>query len=173
MLSKKYAQAYVHLFGADISLEDVQRIEKAVDFLNTNRHILFFLTVPTIDASIKTKSLYEFADRLGLPASINKLIDLILKHKRGELLAQVLKQIVQVYHALRSIHTFRITSSQPLSVPNRNVIEKFLAKRVEGTILYTYSVDRDLIAGIRAQSDTLLWECSVAQQLRHIQHTVL
>ena len=36
------------------------------------------------------------------------------------------------------------------------------------TNLYAYSIDTDLIAGVRIQSDTLLWEYSIDKQLRKL-----
>lgn len=164
----KYAHAYIHVSGDLLTQHEILQCQKAADFLNTHGRALFLLKVPVIPYEVKREALMEITARFTLPKSIQALIDLLLKHKRAFLLADILDEISTIYAKKKSIHTFRVTSSAELTARERGDIESFLADRVQGTIIYTYVVDKKLIAGIRLQSETLLWEHSIDKQLREV-----
>jgi F0F1-type ATP synthase delta subunit len=67
------------------------------------------------------------------------------------------------------IHDFVIKSAVALSQQEKDQIEKFLARKTGQDNIYTYHVDTRLIAGVRLRSQTLLWEHSIAQQLRQLE----
>lgn len=164
----KYAHAYIHVSADLLTQEDMRQCQKAAEFLHTHGRALFLLKVPVIPHEIKREALMEIAKRFALHASMESLIDLLLKHKRAFLLADILDEIIALYAQKKSIHTFKVTSSAELTAHERANIESFLADRVQGTIIYRYAVDKKLIAGIRLQSETLLWEHSIDKQLREV-----
>lgn len=64
---------------------------------------------------------------------------------------------------------FLITSSQPLSLIDKEKIHHFLTTNTHAIVETSYALDPSLIAGLRIQSTTYLWEKSIAQQLRAVQ----
>lgn len=164
----KYAYAYMNVSGDRLAQDEIRQCQQAADFLHTHARALFLLKVPVIPQEVKREALTEIMARFELPESIQILIDLLLEHKRAFLLADILDEISIIYANRKMIHTFKVTSSSELSARERSDIEAFVADRVQGTIMYTYVVDKKLIAGIRIQSETLLWEHSIDKQLRDV-----
>ena len=167
-LVNKYAHAYLHVSSDQLTTHDILQYQQAAEFLHTHARALFLLKVPVIPYQVKREALMQITERFKLHASIQPLIELLLEHKRAFLLADILDEISALYNQKKSIHTFTVTSSAQLSDDERKNIERFLADRVQGTIMYTYVVDKKLIAGIRLQSETLLWEHSIDKQLRDV-----
>jgi ATP synthase F1 delta subunit len=167
-LVNKYAHAYLHVSSDQLTTHDVLLYQQVAAFLHTHVRALFLLKVPVIPCQVKREALKEVTTRFRLHVSIQSLIDLLLAHKRAFLLADILDEISRLYHHKKSIHTFTVTSSAELTDDERKNIERFLADKVQGTIMYTYVVDKKLIAGIRLQSETLLWEHSIDKQLRDV-----
>ncbi len=169
-LAHKYASAFLKVYNEQLIFDDIERINAAADFLDKHRRALFLLKVPFIKRAIKEKELYELWDRFALVKPVKKLIALLLDHKRSYLLAAVFKAIVYRYQKLHTIHTIKVTSSIELSEKYRGDIEAFVDQQLSGTKLYRYEVDQKLIAGIRLQSDTILWEFSIDKSLRELAH---
>ncbi len=172
MLAKKYAQAYLNTVGSSFTMQDRTQLLRALDFLKKNKRAVFLMKFPLLKRDVKMKGYDLFFKRYDLPSSLLQLVDLLIKHNRGIYLMDVLRQIVMLFEKEHDMHLFTVSSSHKLDREQRVQTEKFLAKRVSGTILYTYTVDPDLIAGMRMQSNTLMWEFSIKQQLRAIAQKV-
>jgi len=59
---------------------------------------------------------------------------------------------------------FNITSSHHLDISDLEIIEKFLAFKTGKKIISHHNLNKKLIAGIRLESNTLLWEYSIYKQ---------
>ncbi len=168
ILTKKYAYAFINTFGSELSHEDIENISLAADFLKNHRRAVFLLKVPKLDQEIKKRGLREFATRFKLAESIRHLQELLFKHGRAHLFAAVMQEIVSCYRQRNNIMVFKVTSSGVLPEKSRVVIEQFMGRETPGAHLYRYTLDVSLIAGVRIQSDTLLWEYSIDKQLREL-----
>jgi F0F1-type ATP synthase delta subunit len=73
----------------------------------------------------------------------------------------------------KNIMHIRVSSACQLTPEQKTVIQEFMAQATKKQIIDDYEVDADLINGIRIQSNTLLWEQSVAQRLRDVKQFLL
>ncbi len=92
----------------------------------------------------------------------------LIEHKRIWLAAAVFRRLFALYKERTGLHQFVVRSSHELTDELRIEVERFLARAAGQGSIYTYTVDNRLIAGIRMQSDTLLWENSVRKQLNTV-----
>lgn len=172
-IARRYAQAFLNVFIDAISLDDCSHIEMAAHFLTKHRQALFFLTLPHIEFSTKVSLLERLMKSLSVDPSINKLIKLLIRDKRLFLLPEVFEQISLLYREEKNIKLFMVMSSHTLEEKALRVVQRFLATKIGCDIVYTYKENRDLIAGIRLQSDTLLWEYSIRKQLMMMQAALI
>ena len=171
-LSRKYAKAFNNVFAARLSLSDIEHIAQATDYLESRRRTCFFLRLPVIDDDTKKQALILMCKRFSLPLAVENLIDLLLSHKRSYILPHVLTYIVELYKIRHKILNFTIASSHQLSEKTIETIQEFLAKQTGNTIMYIDKIDKKLIAGLRLESTTFLWEYSIRKHLRRIQQSV-
>jgi ATP synthase F1 delta subunit len=169
IVSKKYALAFLNLFGSRLSPVDIEHIDQAMRFLFEHQQVLGLLKISGISNEDKRRVLYKFAQKYKLPALFNHVIDLLVEHKRAFILPHVLEMIIFVFQQREGIDTFKISSSHPLEKEVIAILEHFLQQKTGQRIRSSYTIDESLIAGIRMQSSTFLWEYSVAQQLRELQ----
>ncbi len=172
-LTRKYAKAFINVFFSELSLDDVAHIVQAADYLASRRRTRFFLRLPAIDVSIKKQVLDLVCKRFSLPLPVEKIIDLLLEHKRSYLLHHVLLYSAELYYVHHNIVTFTIASSHELPQKSVDIIQDFLARKTKRTIMYTNKIDKKLIAGIRLESGVFLWEYSIHKHLRRIQQSVI
>lgn len=166
MLAQKYAHAFINVFGSVISYDEVRYGGQAASYLYHHRRALFLLKISTLDDEVKRKGLRELCQKFKLPAAFETLIDLLLHDGRAYLFAAVLDVLVLTYRKVHAIAEFHVTSASVLKPDTRVFLEKFMNGKTTSTNFYTYDLNQSLIAGVRMQSDTLLWEYSIDKKLR-------
>ena len=80
-----------------------------------------------------------------------------------------IEQLNDYSQKIEHIMITRIHMHLLLSMNDKEQIEQFLVRATGHTNIYKYKVDNALIAGVRLQSETLLWEHSIAKQLRQLE----
>jgi len=166
LISRKYAQAFLNIYIEKISLENFKSIKKLSEFLNNHKKIMFYFDIPNINNENKTYILNEILKNFNLLEVLKSLIELLLKHKRLYLIYEVLNQIIYLYKQRKNIMIFRIASSHPLDKYELQVVEKFLSHSTGKKIISEYSLDKNLVAGIKLLSGTMLWEYSISKQCK-------
>lgn len=164
-LAKKYAQAFFNVYGDQLSDKDFYNICSAGSFFARHKQVLFFLTWPIIETDIKVKAIKQALLVFHLSDPFDKLVDLLATHKRTFLIMLVLDKLCALYKKNNKIMTFSIASSHQLEADQLDILKRFLMGITGQTIMYEYKVDKKLIAGIRMESQTLLWEYSISMQL--------
>ena len=172
-VARKYAQAFLNVFADTISQDDFEHIEAAALFFKKQPSLLFFLKWPALGVAVKVEALNKVLQKFGLPDSFNKLVDLLAQDKRTFLIAEVLSQISKQYKKSHKLGVFNISSAHQLNEQELTTIKEFLAKLTGLDIIYNYTIDKKLIAGIRLQSDTYLWEYSIANQLNQLKLSLI
>ncbi len=165
-VARKYAVAYLNVFGSDFVPDDLGNLDALSDFLKEYHHVTYLLGLPVIPHQKKKEMLNALSREFHLTDRIDKLVDLLLHDKRLFLLGPILEFMARLYREKHHIIEFSITSYPCLSESDLNDLTQFLARSTGCAIIYTNNEDKNLIAGIRMESTTYLWEFSIAQQLR-------
>jgi ATP synthase F1 delta subunit len=168
VLAKKYAQAFFNVYGSQLTEDDFHNACAAGAFFEQHQKALFFLKQPVIETSIKVNTIKHALSVFHLKNQFDKLIALLATHKRLFLIMLVLEKLCELYKKYNNIMTFTISSSHKLEAAQLDILKQFLVNITGQTIVYEYMVDKKLIAGIRMESPTLLWEHSISKQLASI-----
>jgi len=164
IVSRKYAKAFLNMYEDQISVELFNNIKKLEAFFHDHKKVVYLLSIPNILPETKEKLLGELFQKFNLDALLQPLIHLLSKSKRLFLIDDILKHIRLLYKERKDIMRFNITSSHEISNQDLEIIENFLAYKTKKTIISTHWIDKSLVAGIRLQSGTLLWEYSIDKQ---------
>lgn len=169
ILARRYAQAFLHDFHDKISLDECTRLEEFSTTLATIHSSLTLLQFMDLSLEKKTDLLYAYFKKNGLSLdAYKKLISLLLAQKRIMLLASIMHSMVMLYKERNNISSFIFTSSSPLTKDQEENIIHFLQRLTDTTVTHISVTDQSLIAGIRLQSSTLLWEDSLRNRLRSL-----
>ena len=172
-LARRYAQALLRVCGNQFSPETIAVITHANAFLRKNEQVRYFLSLPDFPVREKSKLIQRLLDTLQLPICFKNVVVLLADHKRLRLLVSVLDSIVRLYQDQQGIMSMKISSSTQLQEKQLDMLRRFLEEKTGKSIQDTFNVDKSLIAGIRLQSDSLLWEYSVRKKLRAIRLSVM
>jgi ATP synthase F1 delta subunit len=168
ILASRYAVAHLNIFGKLYTREHVQLIEQLLHYFQAHKEALFYLKLSCIKPSVKKSILINICARYGLRDDFNELFDLLITHKRLFMIIDVLYALVRTYKERNAIVEWVVKSAIVLQPTDVGVIYQFLEKKTGMRAEYTSVIDKKLVAGIRVQSTTLLWEYSVRQQLKRI-----
>lgn len=171
-LARRYARAFLNVFSTTLSSSDLENLKKMAKFLSKHSHACFLMELSLLPEDVKIKAIIDVCKRFNLSDPCHKLWLLLVKHQRASLFPDVLYLIVELYQRDANIMTFTVSSSMALSDHQKQKIEKFLHTHVKGSVLCSYILDQKLIAGIRLQSDSLLWENSIQRSLRMLQESL-
>jgi F0F1-type ATP synthase delta subunit len=172
ILALRYAQAFLNCFIDEIDRAYFTALCEVELYFRSNKKVLYFLSLSNIDQSMKETLMHTLFEQFGIARTGDRLVHTLLVGKRGHLLHAVLKHIISLYKRRTQIMSFLITTSHPVSNAQIAVIQQFLARASGCDIIYEYAVNKRLIAGIRLQSDLLLWEYSIDKQLKSMSHPI-
>lgn len=167
-VARKYAVACLNIFGSRFGKDDMSNLLVMSDFLRENHSLVFFLGLPIIKEQRKSAFLHDLAKQFHLSHLIDQLLDLLLRDKRLFLLADILRLLSDLYAQKMNILNFSIKTYPRISHTDLEELKQFLARSTGCAIIYKDYEDKNLVAGIRMQSTTYLWENSIAQQLRAV-----
>ncbi len=173
-IARKYAQAYLHVFGQQHTFQDFCSLWRASQFLSEHHSLLFYLSLPMIKDEDKKRFIDLFFEKFHLFDSLKQLFYLLLKNKHIFLTIDVLQDIYSLYKMDHKISELKIMSSSDLSEEKiREIKDFFMQKTGLEHIVIRYSVNPALIAGLRLQSETYLWEYSIAKQLQKLKQDLI
>lgn len=168
-IAKKYAKAFMLVFPQSFSRDDIQVMNYAYNFLKTHKKILFFLQLPQFNEERKKAMIADLLQYFSLPASLDSLIHLLIKHNRTFYLPDILSNIIELYAEKTNSIEFLCSSTRILNQQQQDAIQKFLNHSLNKEIILTSIIDNSLIAGLRLQSHNYLWEYSVQKQIQALQ----
>lgn len=171
MVARRYAQAYINLYHADLTPDDVKRFKEVERFFDTHPHIISLLKIALIAPGVKISALKDILiTQFKLPLSLERLIHLLVKNRRSFLIKDVVREIAALYQEREGYESFIISSSMSLAAQDVELLAQYIARNTGHTMLYEYHLDPSLIAGIRIQSNYTLWEHSVAKYINALSH---
>lgn len=163
--AKKYAYAFMTVFPKILTLNDISKIKTAQIFLQKHKRTLFFLQLPQFDNSKRESMISDLVGHFSLPIIFTKLLLLLIKHNRSFYIPDVLFFIIELYKEQTHSIDFSLQSSHPLDQQQIDSIKQFLGHRIGKNIIATPVINKSLIAGLRLQSNTIMWEYSVRKQI--------
>jgi F-type H+-transporting ATPase subunit delta len=169
VIAKRYAQAFLNIYGSQYTLDNMQAIALWNDFFRENQQMTYSLALPFISQEKKKEGLVLLQKKFNIPSTFTSLIDLLFQAKRIHLLPIVSQKILELYKKRNNVMTCVITSSHASRKEDIETIVQFISKKTRATIQYTYAQDKSLIAGIRVRSATISWEYSIKKQLQKLQ----
>jgi len=168
LLARRYARAFFNVYGTMVVETDFEGLERARIFFVQHKNINFFMKLSSLDAAVKKSAVKVLLKDLGLSPIFSKVLSLLIDEKRTYFLPEFFYQLRNEFKKVKGVTEWKISSSQDLSEDDQKIIEAFLKKTSKNDIYCVYECNNALIAGVRMQSDELLWENSVRQRLQRI-----
>ncbi|MBI2353092.1 ATP synthase F1 subunit delta [Candidatus Dependentiae bacterium] len=172
-IAKKYALAYLNKYQNDLLSEDMIAFNEVYLFFNQHHNFTQLLNIMNTDKKIMNKLFEKICHHFFLPESAKLLMELLVKHRRLNYLNDVIQDICCLYKIRKNIEMVSISSADELSAETVKELETFFERESQKKVETILSVDKALIAGVRLQSNFLLWDYSVAARLRELRQKLI
>lgn len=161
ILASRYARAHLNYVACSKDLNFAVRLGSFATFLDLYKHRLI-----QVDAT--------FYEMLGNIFSLDNcriglIARLLSRQGRLVLMPSVMRYFFEYYKRKYMLAFCKIEVSHELSDDQKEFLANFIVRASGKEIVFSVKVDRSLIAGIRIEGDEMLWESSVARQLRVIE----
>src|SRR3990167_9841469 len=164
-LARKYAIAFLNVNYKNLPEKFLCNIKNAIGFLNNNTKLFLMFSLPIFSKEDKNKAINSFLKKFNLGIEFSKLFELLVKHERPMLFKEVLNYIYTLYASYSDTLLFNFISSNKLSKEYEEILRKFIEAQTKKRVIFESTVDESLLAGVRLQSNNLLWDYSVKSRL--------
>jgi F-type H+-transporting ATPase subunit delta len=104
---------------------------------------------------------------------ILKLVDLLARRKRLDLLETIHDVLSDLADAAKGIRRALVKSAQPLSDQQKRDVEAGLARNIGGSVVGKFDVDAGLLGGIWIQVKDKVLDASLRGRLESMRHALL
>ena len=168
VLANKYAHAYFNIFNNATTYEDIEHFSEVFNMLQKNYYGLMLFSLPTVSAIDKIIIIDKVCEFAKINKGLHRLTRLLMKHQRLFLIPAIVQHLKRLYDEYHNQIRVKIISSHALDNEQIDLINAWFSKKIKKKIKYNTVVNTSLIAGLRIQSDTWLWQYCVRQQLQNL-----
>ena len=120
----------------------------------------------SVPVHVRMQALLRLVESFGLLNTLSGMIKLLTRDRRGILLGEIAQRIIYLCQKNSPYTTFKVTSALELSDDRQDQLVQFIERKTGTKARLQVTIDPSLIAGIRIQSEQLLWEYSIKKELR-------
>lgn len=168
-LAGHYAKALADaVFGPNSGLkpEDaMMQLRDAEALVSGSRELQVALDSPAVGKQRKTAVVAKLADELGVHRLVRNFLRVVVTHRRTRDLKDIRREFETAVDERLGWVPAEITSARELGAPQRQEIERILGGKLGKFIRPTYSVDAELIAGLRARVASREYDSSLRGKL--------
>jgi len=169
LIARRYAQAFIHCFSPLFSSDIIDTLHETSLVLEKQKKQFFFIDLFFMRTSEQKAVEKTIVEQLPPIPAMQQLVHLLMVDKRLALLPRVIKYVTQLLLQQQRIMPITIETFPELREQEKEQLISAFSRKIGYQLRPTFVVNKNLIAGIKMKSATLLWEQSIDQQLRKIQ----
>ncbi len=176
-LATHYARALADtVFGSNSPLAPeaaVAQLSDTVSMISGSQDLWGALLSPAVSKGKKATVISELARQSGAAQMIRNFLSVVVSHRRIHELTAMLREFRLIVDERLGIASAEITSAKELNAAERAQIEQALGERLAKTIRAEYSVDPQLLGGVRARVASREYDATLRGKLEALrQHLV-
>lgn len=168
LISSRYAHTLLEYAIASGQQEEVYTAMKIFSelFMQT-RPLRRAIENPSIALQDKKKIIVTACGN-HIPASLDKMIDLILKNKREEMIRNIALRFIELYRERYHIQYGKLVTAVPIDPEREKHFISHIQKIVGGKLEVDPVVDPDIIGGFILNLGDNRWDASISGELTRI-----
>ncbi len=174
ILAYRYAKA---LFDLAVEAGQLETVRKDIEVIRSVEHpdLRLALLSPVIRGERKMK-IFDAVFKGKVSSLTQSFFDLVFRKGREIVFPEIVNSFHEQYRNYEGIVILQITTSAPISDElKEDILNRFQARpRFQGKkLVMEHKVDENIIGGFVAQTDELLYDASIRNDLRYIKKQFL
>ena len=174
VLVKKYAQGLVQAVRDEAEYETVRAEVGAFHGLFSSREDLrHALLSPFVGAPKKARILGDVLAASRAGGKTTRLLQLLLEHKRLDILGDLLALLPEAWNEKRGILTFEVTSVVALTDKQRSRLRQALEAAEANPVDLVFRTDPAILGGLTLKRGHIVYDVSIEGQLNQLKEQIL
>ena len=172
--SERYARALFEVAKESSELDKIEiSLKSFLEVYNFSPELINFIKNPTHSNSIQLEAFNIISETLNFTKNIKNFFSLLVAKKRIFFVDKIIKSFLQLCSHKRGEVKAVLVSSKNLSKEELNEISAEFSKTLGSKIKFEYSVDENLISGVKIQLGSLMVDTSIKNKLRKYEQLMI
>ncbi len=172
--SERYARAFFEISNENNEIDLVEEsLKKFLNFYDSNIDYKNFIKNPTQSDENQMKVIQILSEKLNFSKNLKNFFSLLVEKKRIFFVKKICENILKFCSKSRGEIKAILISSKDLSSDEFSKINKEFSDSLGSTIKFDYSVDKDLIGGLKIQLGSFMIDTSIKNKLQKYKQEML
>ena len=172
--AQRYARALFEISHENLELDIVENnLKEFLNLYNSSLEFVNFIKNPTMSNNNQLKAVDIIATKFNFTTSLKNFLFLLIKKKRIFYLEKIIKSFLVLCSQKRGELKASLVSSKDLSKTELSNISLAFSESMGSKINFDYSVDEELIGGIKIQLGSLMVDTSIKNRLKKYKQLML
>jgi F-type H+-transporting ATPase subunit delta len=173
-LASRYARALAEAVRERASLErSAAELELLAGAIRESKALREFLLNPALPDPRKADALAAIVKSVGLSATTGRLIQILLKKRRADLLPDISAEFRRLEEQALNRVSVEITTAVPLEPATRKKVAEALEKFTGKSVRLEPKVDPAVLGGALARIGSVIYDGTVAGRLRKLKQQLI
>ncbi|MGD1010014.1 MAG: ATP synthase F1 subunit delta [Candidatus Aminicenantales bacterium] len=173
VLVKRYAQGLVQAVKDEGEFAAVRAdLNAFLDLYARQDELRRALMNPFINAGAKTKILKDVLDRGGAGKKTGRLLQLLLDHKRFDLVKDIAEVLPEMWNEKLGILTFEIASVIPLTDAQKSRLRETIEAAEKRPVDLVFKIDPGIIGGLALRTGHIVYDVSIQGNLNQMREHI-
>ena len=172
--SERYSRALFEVSKESSELDKTENNIKNFKLLFDNSlELINFMQNPTQSKDNQNNVVKILSEKLGFSKNLENFFLLLIKKRRIFFIKKIAESFLKLCSKKRGEIKASLISSKELSKPELEQINKDLSKSIGSSLIFEYTVDKDLIGGLKLQLGSYMIDTSIKNKLRKYEQSML
>ncbi|MDC0628572.1 ATP synthase F1 subunit delta [Pelagibacteraceae bacterium] len=165
--SERYARALFELVDENLELDKTETsVNYFLDIYNSSPEFISFIKNPTQSNKNQFEVVSTVSEKLNFPKNLKNFLSLLIEKKRIFFVKKIMLNFLKLCSKKRGEIKASLISSKILSKDELHEISLQFSQSTGAKIKFDYSVDENLIGGVKIQLGSLMVDTSIKNKLK-------
>ena len=172
--SKRYARALFEVAKESSELDEIENnLIIFLDIYISNPDLINFIKNPTQTNKSQLTAINIISEKLNFSKNIKNFFSLLVEKRRIFYIEKIIQSFLKLCSQKRGEVKASLISSRNLSNEELNEISSQFSETMGSKIKFDYSVDPDLIGGVKIQLGSLMVDTSIRNKLKKYEQLMI
>ena len=172
--SNRYARALFEVAKESTELDKIEvSLKLFLDIYNSSPELINFIKNPTQTNQNQIAAIKIISEKLNFSKNIKNFFSLLVKKRRIFYVKKIIQSFLKLCSQKRGEVKASLISSKNLSNEELNEISSQFSESMGSKIKFDYSVDPNLIGGIKIQLGSLMVDTSIKNKLKKYEQLMI
>ena len=172
--SERYARALFDVAKENSEIEKIESCLKTfLDVYNSSPELINFIKNPTKSNNIQLEAVSIISLKLNFSKNLKNFFSLLVEKRRIFFVEKIIQSFLNLCSHKRGEVKASLVSSKNLSAEELNEISAQFSESMGSKIKFDYSVDKNLISGVKIQLGSLMVDTSIKNKLKKYEQLMI